>query len=275
MIVDSVLIQSESLSSAKKGIKVQNHNSALRHINTLHLQGLSISTVIENVKSTTISLWAKTIESLPSPLFCFVRKGLQQQLATASNLRRWGKVTSDTCPLCKQIQTNKHALSNCSAPSALHRYKLRHDAVLFILCNWLKSVLLPDSKLYADIVGYEPLANVFASFRPDITVVRYKTVHVCELTVCHETNLTKSRDYKLTKYADLNLNLTEDFQSFNVKIETVEVSVFGFMSDISDFTKLTTNSILPDSIRSNIIRNVIGNSYNVYLNRNAEDSAIQ
>jgi hypothetical protein len=269
--IDSALISSASLPTAKKVIKLQTLNAAVQHIRTLQLQGASITSVIENIKSSTISTWSKCVQSLPAPLFNFTRKGLQQQLATLSNLCRWGKAHEPTCPLCKQVQTNKHVLSNCTAPCALQRYKLRHDAILFILCNWLKTVMIPDAQLYADISGFAPLENLFSSLRPDIAVVLKDAVYLCELTVCHETNLCKSRDYKRHKYAAIRLNLNDVHNHYAVKLYTVELSVLGFLSDCTDFIKSVSTTPLPQSVCMNLMRNVIGNSFNIYLNRNVEN----
>ena len=268
VLIDSALMNAGSLQTAKKVLKLQSQNSALEHVSSLQLQGLSITSVIDNIKSSTILAWSKTIQSLSTVLFCFTRKGLQQQLATMTNLSRWGKTNSAKCPLCQQDQTNKHVLSNCAAPAALKRFKFRHDAVLYIFCNWLKSVIFPGATLYADIPGFEALDAIFVSLRPDIAVTYNGNIFLCELTVCHETNLLKSRDYKRSKYANIAFNITSEFRKHIVKLETVELTVFGFMSDCSNFTKSVTNMLLPDSIRANIIRNVIGNSYNIYLNRN-------
>jgi hypothetical protein len=170
--------------------------------------------------------------------------------------------------MCRHVQTNKHVLSNCSAPSALKRYKLRHDAVLFILCNWLRSVLKDGATLYADIAGFQPLEIIFKNLRPDIAVVYNNTVYLCELTVCHETNLTKSRDYKRAKYANISRNVTTNFIDYSVDLHTIELSVLGFISDCSSFIKSVSYVLLTDDIYASIVRNVIGNSYNIYLNRN-------
>ena len=93
-------------------------------------------------------------------------------------------------------------------------------------------------------------------------------VYLCELTVYHETNLEKSKQYKRNKYANIHSNLTGQFSCFNVSLHTIELSVFGFMSDCSLFFNSVTNLKLPASVYSSIIRSVICNSYNIYLNRN-------
>ena len=65
---------------------------AMNHVKSLELQGLSITAVIDSVKPKVITAWSKTVNALPGLLFNFTRKGLQQQLATAANLNRWGKI---------------------------------------------------------------------------------------------------------------------------------------------------------------------------------------
>ena len=266
--VDSAVSKSTSVLNAKKSIKIQVQNAALNHVTSLELQGLCIKAAIDNIKSSTITAWSKTINSLPTVLFKFTRKGLQQQLPTSSNLSRWGKIPPTPCPLCKEPQTNKHVLSNCSATCALDRYKLRHDSILLILCNWLKTVLVKDAALHADIPGFQPIGSIFVNFRPDIVVILKDTVHVCELTVCHETNLEKSRNYKCNKYENIQNNLKTEYLKFITVLHTIEMSVLGFMSDCSSFTKTVANSKIPNDIYANMICNVIGNSYNIYLNRN-------
>ena len=123
--------------------------------------------------------------------------------------------------------------------------------------------------MYADIPGFFQLRSIFNSFRPDIAVVLRDVVYLCELTVCHETNLIASRDYKRLKYANIKHDLCSEFKHSDVKLHTMEVSVLGFISDCSNFTKSTTNLSLPEAICNNMTRNVINNSYNIYLNRNS------
>jgi len=46
-------------------------------------------------------------------------------------------------------------------------------------------------------------SDLFNDLRPDIAVKSDSKVTVLELTVCHETNLVSSRNYKLDKYKTL------------------------------------------------------------------------
>ena len=118
-----------------------------------------------------------------------------QQLATKSSLHRWGKATDASCPLCHNIQTNKHVLNNCPSAAVLERYKTRHNAILRLIADWLKSNTKPDSLLHADLpdMGYRPLSKIFNTLRPDVAVVNNTDIHLLELTICHETNLGTSK----------------------------------------------------------------------------------
>ena len=119
---------------------------------------------------------------------------------TAGNLFRWKKVESPNCGLCKsREQSNKHVLSNCSAKCSLTRYTSRHDKILDILAQWLTSVKTNDTSLFADVSSglYSKIDNVFEPVcRPDVVLVKKSRVFVLELTVCHESNLLKSKLYK-------------------------------------------------------------------------------
>ena len=96
------------------------------HMTGLSYQGKSIKVVTENLVSSTISNLSKMTNSLPGFLLNIMRKAIQSQLPTLANLVRWGRASSNLCPLCGSVQTNKHVLSNCSHPSALTEFINRH-----------------------------------------------------------------------------------------------------------------------------------------------------
>ena len=48
-----------------------------------------------------------------------------------------------------------------------------------------------------------PEGDLFQSYRPDIAVACADFIYVLELTVCHETNMIHSHDYKKSKYKDI------------------------------------------------------------------------
>ena len=58
-----------------------------------------------------------------------------------------------------------------------------------------------NSKVYVDnIEGFPSPGQFFASSRPDLVMVLGEVFYVFELTVCFETNLIKSSEYKTKKY---------------------------------------------------------------------------
>ena len=117
------------------------------------------------LKKSEIVRWMHCILSLPEASFKFAHRACLNQLATASNLTRWGRSLSNLCTLCNAIQTNKHVLSNCSALSALARYTARHDSILSILIDFLNSSI-KDSVLYSDLRGAQSIHHCFRSLRP-------------------------------------------------------------------------------------------------------------
>ena len=189
----------------------------MSHIRSLVVQGASVTTVIDVLKPRQIAAWSSEINLLPTPLFNFSRKALQQQLPSKANLQWWGKRTDETCPLCHEKQTNKHVLNNCSSPAALDRYKVRHDALLRIICSWLNTIIKSPLIMHADLGGrvYPPLSMIFKHLRPDIAIVGKNCVTILELTVCHETNLQKSKLYKCEKYSSIQNDCVQNYEKYN------------------------------------------------------------
>jgi hypothetical protein len=88
--------------------------------------------------------------------------------------------------------------------------------------------LSSTQKLYVDIAGYRNPSELFDSFRPDIAVLSDDTVHVLELTCCHELNIEKSREYKQSKYQ--NLTLSKDIK-LKLSVDFLEVTSLGFVAN--------------------------------------------
>ena len=101
----------------------------------------------------------------------------------------------------------------------------------------LQDELPVTSLLYADLLGSGCLSisDLFVNCRPDIAVCDRGNISILELTVCHETNLEKSRNFKATKYANIEHSRTATASHLNVSLFTCEVSTLGFIPDISAF----------------------------------------
>ena len=124
------------------------------------------------------------LNNLPARLLNFGWKAFLQVLPTAANLKRWNRTQDSSCLLCAsgQEQTNKHALSNCSCPTTLHRYTIRHNGVLSLLLDWLRSNISCQQRFYADLVEVNvlPVGDLFQSYRPDIAVACADSIYVLE-----------------------------------------------------------------------------------------------
>ena len=220
-----------------------------------------------------VEQWSRTLESLPDYLFRFVRKAFQQQLPTASNLKRWKRIDDPNCPLCqkKSLQTNKHVLSNC--PAALNRYLERHNNILFIIAKWLWTHKRADQRLLVDLPSTEfgSIDVAFqSSIRPDIVICEESKILVLELTVCHETNLQKSKLFMQAQQVREHPNLSaEEFRKHSgARILDGSLST-GFYIRSED---LTNEAALPDmntSTRSALTLEAIKNSYDIYKQRNS------
>jgi hypothetical protein len=270
--LDSLLLENDKKKAAKLLLQNQTER-AISHIIELPYQGKVTKTVIENCPKDVITNWSSTVNVLPGFLFNFVRKAMQLQLPTLANLVRWGRASSNICPLCKNIQTNKHVLSHCNHPDALKRYTDRHNKILELLVFWFKNKTDKNTSVYVDLPGspFKQSADLFNSFRPDIVLVNAKEALVIELTICHETNLISFRDYKSCKYKDLGKHKTDIIKDHNVIISTMEFTTLGFLQFDEKVLKHFTSSKIDKMFTSTLIKSVIQSSFNIYCHRDVTD----
>src|SRR6266516_4904424 len=87
------------------------------------------------------------------------------------------------------------------------------------------------------VPGTNPVCDLFNGLRPDLAIVFPSKIIVGEWTVCHETNVIKSREYKLNKYTNLNDARASEFRCRPVSVHTVEVSSLGFVIAEQNFFK--------------------------------------
>ena len=158
-------------------------------------QSVIIKHILSQCPVKVINMWQSLLRNLPGNIFCFTRKALIFCLPNKSNLFRWRLTDVDTCPNCNKAETQLHVLSNCV--TNLDRYKWRHDSILKSLLNRLSNSPIQGIKIFADCTGttHRCPPELFTNKRPDIVMVINKRVIVIELTVCFETNTSKSRQY--------------------------------------------------------------------------------
>ena len=257
--LDALVTQHGDKQSALKTLAKEQQQEIKEHLASLQIQGQIINFITQTLSKTTIAWWASEIEKLPAPLFKFVKKAMQQQLPTASNLVRWGKTQDVRCPLCQEKQTNKHVLSNCSSSTALTRFKNRHDNVLSILVEGISRKLQNNQTVYSDLDGQQskPVSELFMSLRPDIAIRSSSTIDTLELTICHETNLEHSKKYKEAKYVNLKENLSVLYSNYKLNKYTIEVTTLGLISDTTLFAKKNLTEQMPAYIKNQIAKSVI------------------
>ena len=270
--IDEILVSQPSKRQATIILDNRHVQAAWIHLNSLVIQGQSVSTIVAEINKKDIEFWAKVLERCSNTIFNFAHKALLQVLPTAANLARWKKLPDPNCQLCKlgHKQTNKHVLSSCPSQTALQRFTLRHNEVLLLIVSWLRSVISATQELYADIeyTSYSSTSELFNSLRPDIAILDLNTVTILELTICHETNLHKSKSYKLDKYKNIVSCCSSKSLGKTISIYTIEVSTIGLISKTQEFTDAVGLPRIPPNLKERITRTVLDSSYKIYCGRN-------
>ena len=136
---DCIILSAPNVTTALKSLRKTQEDVAYNHVSSLTVQGALVTSINTYLSKSEISRWCNVLTTTSDTLFRFARKALMQQLPTAANLKRWGRVSGRSCPRCGGLQTNKHVLSNCGSIESLNRYKTRHNAVLAVLYDWIES----------------------------------------------------------------------------------------------------------------------------------------
>ncbi len=241
----------------------------------LKKQNIIVKFITEICRPSCIRSWNKVIKSLPKNVFCFLRRALILALPTNKNLKTWNLIPKEFCPLCAgNTHTQHHILNNCSAAANQNRYLWRHNSVLNCIVYYLSSIITNTRRLYADLPGHEGTDNLFTSNkRPDLVFGTVSKIYIIELTVCFETNLISSRDYKISRYAHLKENCIE--QNKEVELIFIELSSLGFYTEnINDFKNFLKDlNLNPSQILDKCIETCIRCSYYIY-NRRLKDWTI-
>ena len=272
--LDSIITHNISMNSACRNLKSVQDKSTDDHFAKLLVQSALSRTVNENISKANIILWNNFLQSIPQFLFQFARKAMLQLLPTSSNLVRWKRLENPICSLCKmKPQTNLHVLSNCGSDIALERYKFRHNAILRLLFEWLQTVINDTYTVCVDLDTVPQNCRIseilYGNVRPDLLLFNNSKIIILELTVCHESNLQKSKIYKQNKYADIKNFLQPKFRKHSVRLFTFEISVLGFISSLANFCSILSIPEPPKSVKSNLINSVLNSTYGIYCKRNS------
>ena len=136
----------------------------------------------------------KAQSSLPTNIFNFTIRYLNNTLANKKNLYMWKLATTPDCSFCLQSESLLHVVAGCKSYLEQGRYTWRHNTVLKFLAQTLPS--LQPSKLFVDLPGYlSPSILTGESLRPDMLLsIEDKCLYIIELTVGFETNLERNAE---------------------------------------------------------------------------------
>ena len=156
----------------------------------------------------------------------------------------------------------------------LRRFSRRHDEVLLILADFIKSHLPPSFSFSTDLPSSEymfPHHITTTNMRPDVVwwSDQVKQLYMFELTISFETLVADSRQRKQSKYQDL----VEGGKAggYSTHLLTLEVGSRG-MVDVDDFhslaqaLKASQKDIF--SLCRSVIRTTLLESYKIWGSRN-------
>ena len=146
----------------------------------------------------------------------------------------WKICDSPNCELFGKPQMQINFLNNCTSAINDGRFKWHHNHfVLRTILFYLTSTNEYD--VLTDVKGYRSSAVLFNLSILDINVIKDNILYAVELTVCFETNFSKSRNYKINRYKNLS---NEVVGNYAVKKLLLEISSPGFYTnDTKPFIK--------------------------------------
>ena len=185
-------IQYDTYKNTKHVLKIVRADHAEKLQSKLPSQGFIISFLLEKSLKRLNSLWSRVQSSLPTNIFNFTIRYLNNTLANKKNLYLWKLATTPDCSFCLQSESLLHVVAGCKSYLEQGRYTWRHNTVLKFLPQTLPS--LQSSKLYVDLPGYlSPSILTGESLRPDMLLsIEDKCLYIIELTVGFETNLERN-----------------------------------------------------------------------------------
>ena len=245
------------------------------HVGSLKSQGNVITFLWEKCSTSLNKAWNTVQAKLSKNIFNFSVRYLNNTLPTRANLNQWGKVESANCSKCNERETLKHIIAGCPVYLEEKRFNWRHDSILSFLASTFAAV--PDTKVYADIPGYENPEWITEDQRPDILLVKTqedtRTLIVLELTAGFETNMEVNADRKDARYKDLVNRLQNEFD--DIHFVNLSMSCLGFFWNTCDeLDDVMTMCNMTDTMRKFTFKRMselaIRTTYYIFCRRNLE-----
>ena len=269
----STNIQYDQYKSTKEVLKCFHLLQETKLKDKLFSQGSFFRNMIELSLSSLNSLWSSAQSKLPTNIFNFSVKYINNTLPTQVNLHRWGLSSSSDCSFCLVHESLLHVVSGCKVYLQQGRYTWRHDSILLFIAKSFQSLQL--AKIFADIPGYiSPSVLTGDDLRPDLLIsISEEWLYILELTVGFESNLSTNAERKAQKYRDLVLQQSHKYA--NVKFINLSMSALGiFDKSTSDFLDMLTDLHFDTATKNYIERKLttiaIRTSYYIFCGRNKE-----
>ena len=233
--------------------------------------------------------WKSIIFGVPKGVMAFAMRSATNTLATLDNLKRWKKVSSDSCQMCRQPgrplakATLHHVLNHCGAfLGEQERFTWRHNSVLSYMAETLKESLPDNIHLYADLEDHKvcggtlPPNIVQTGSRPDLVLVDIgqRTVWLLELTCSFESNFEAANKRKKERYE----GLATDIEDSGYKCNNLpfEIGSRGYISLENKSTLTAVHQLCRPKTKlrqffQNISKVSLLCSYSIYLSRNYRD----
>ncbi len=231
-------VSQKEAAEAAKSTQLADH---LQKLDDLTVQSILLKSLRSALTGPELTNWSNHISLINPTISNFARKALLRCLPTNSNLFRWGKVPSNSCPNCSGQETENHVLNNCPVSAQQGRYTWRHNAVLKLLTSHIQTHLVGEDELFVDLPDFKNPEELYTNILPDITVLHNQKAYILELTCCYEKNLESSMLYKMEKYKDPASSCKRPIL---FEVATAEVSSLGFIPT-ARLTKFCKNISIP------------------------------
>ena len=261
------LLQENDKNTAARIMRNEVNQGIINSMAGLKEQNSIMSVVKSLCTGKVINQWNRMSELMSANTYKFARKALILSLPVNNNLKRWNKIKSDSCHLCKNKQTQLHVLNNCSVSVNEGRYTWRHDSVLWTMLYYINQLQNKGYKVFADVQGYPSTSELFSNHRPDIALKKNDEIVSIELTICFETNIIKSREYKVNRYKNLEREVNKNSKLSKV---FVEVTSLGFVPKQNDkfFELLKSHGINTERLSYKMSETALRCSYYLFTQRN-------
>ena len=118
----------------------------------LTTQSLVMKSIWEHEMKSAAGIWSKSISKLPKNIYNFSIRYVNNSLANATNMHKWGKAASPLCFHCNKNQTLGHVVTECETSLREKCYNYRHDSIRLNFDRILESIKSID--IYKDIPEY-------------------------------------------------------------------------------------------------------------------------